>query len=244
MNIAPRKKERVIRAGKAFALVITAVIIIFGDFITPYPYEKQIREQPYAPASTIRFIDPQGIFHLRPFVYQRQLVDRLNFGYEELTDVLYPITVFAQDGSGSIRLFGTSSETVRVNLLGTDALGRDRYSRLVIALRFSLVVCIIGTLLAALIGTVFGMLSGYAGRIGDAVMMGIADSVLALPTLIIILAARAAFPLELPPVRAAILLILIFALTGWAEMARLARALVRRSREQEYVKAAKAGGSS
>jgi peptide/nickel transport system permease protein len=111
-------------------------------------------------------------------------------------------------------------------------------------LRFSLIVCLVGTFLASLIGIIVGMLSGFSGRLVDAALMGITDSVLALPTLILILAARAAFPLELPPLRAATLLIMIFALAGWAEMARLARGLVRATREQDYVVAAKAVGTS
>jgi len=65
---------------------------------------------------------------------------------------------------------------------------------------------------------------------------------MSLPTLILILAARAAFPLELPPMSAAFLLIMIFAFTGWAEIARLARGLVWSMREREFVLAAKASG--
>ena len=60
--------------------------------------------------------------------------------------------------------------------------------------------------------------------------------------LILILAARAAFPLELPPLSAGVLLVAIFAAVGWAEMARLARSLVRSMREREFVLAAKASG--
>jgi peptide/nickel transport system permease protein len=240
------------RKLKVSLMTIIAVIVIFGDAVAPYGYEKQVRDEPNAPASAIRFRDDDGNFHLVPFVYRRQLVDRLNYRYSEIRDEKYPISFFVRGNtyqvlrsfSGDVHLFGIPNENVRVTLLGTDALGRDRFSRLVIAVRFSLIVCLAGTILASLIGIGFGMLSGYSGRAVDIVMMGISDSVLALPTLIIILAARAAFPLELPPYRAASLLVLIFALTGWAEMARLARGLVRSTREQEYIRAAKAGGSS
>jgi peptide/nickel transport system permease protein len=130
----------------------------------------------------------------------------------------------------------------RVHLLGTDQLGRDRFSRLMSEIRFSLLVSPIGTVLACLIGITFGAVSGYAGRAVDAVMMGIADTVISLPTLILILAARAAFPLELPPVTAATLLISIFALTGWAEMARLARGQVVAVKQREYIVAARSIG--
>ncbi len=78
--------------------------------------------------------------------------------------------------------------------------------------------------------------------LSDTVLMGAADTMMSLPTLILILAARAAFPLELPPMNAAFLLIVIFTLTGWAEIARLARGLVASMREREFVLAAKASG--
>jgi len=73
-------------------------------------------------------------------------------------------------------------------------------------------------------------------------MMGIADTMISLPTLILILAARAAFPLVLPPFTAAMLLISIFAITGWAEMARLTRGLVLAAKQREFVLAARATG--
>jgi peptide/nickel transport system permease protein len=243
---------RGIKAIKSGLFLIVAAVVICGDAVAPYAYERQVRDEPNAPASTLRFRDLEGNFHFRPFVYKRQLVDRLNYDYVDSGQAIFPITFLTRGDaykllgffSGDIHLFGTTDANARVSLLGTDALGRDRFSRLVIAIRFSLIVCIAGTLLSSLIGIGYGMLSGYSRRSVDSIMMGVADSVLALPTLIIILAARAAFPLELPPTRAAFILIVIFALTGWAEMARLARGLVRTAKDQDYVAAAKASGAS
>jgi peptide/nickel transport system permease protein len=65
---------------------------------------------------------------------------------------------------------------------------------------------------------------------------------MSLPVLVLILAARAAFPLELPPSRAVLLLVTIFIAVGWAEMARLTRGLVITLREREFVLAARAIG--
>jgi peptide/nickel transport system permease protein len=146
-----------------------------------------------------------------------------------------------------IHLFGvksTSGIASRINLLGTDQLGRDRFSRLLYAVRFSLVVALIGVLVACLVGMSIGGVSGYAGRFVDTILMGATDAMLALPALILILGVRAAFPLELPMTRAALLLLLIFALTGWAEMARLTRGLVLSLRERDFVVAAVALGVS
>ncbi|MCA1564259.1 MAG: ABC transporter permease [Acidobacteria bacterium] len=126
----------------------------------------------------------------------------------------------------------------RVYLLGTDEFGRDRLSRLLMASRFSLAVGPLGTLLAGVLGVFLGCVSGYAGRRVDALLMRAADAMLALPDLVLILAARAAFPLVLPPARAGALLVGIFIAIGWAEMARLARGMVLGLREREFVLAA------
>lgn len=136
----------------------------------------------------------------------------------------------------------TSPPAPRLHLLGTDRLGRDRFSQLLSAARFSLSVAPVGTLLAAALGVFVGCLAGYAGRKTDAVLMRAADAMMAMPELVLILAARAALPLELPTARAAAFLIVIFVVVGWAEMARLVRGLVLELREREYVTAARALG--
>jgi peptide/nickel transport system permease protein len=224
-------------------------VSIFADFLAPYDYRQQSRGEPSAPASRIHFRDAEGNF--RPLVYQRRLVDALRLTYTEDRTIEFPVRFFVTGHSykllglleTDVHLFGVAgSETARINLLGTDNLGRDRFSRLTHAVRFSLIVCSLGVVLACLIGILIGVGSGYATRSVDTVLMGATDAMLALPTLILILAARAAFPLELPPMRAASLLLLIFALTGWAEMARLTRGLVMSVREREFVTAAIATG--
>jgi peptide/nickel transport system permease protein len=131
-----------------------------------------------------------------------------------------------------------ASPPQRVHLLGTDEFGRDRLSRLLMASRFSLAVGPLGTLLAGVLGVFLGCVAGYAGRRVDALLMRAADAMLALPDLVLILAARAAFPLVLPPARAGLLLVAIFIAIGWAEMARLARGMVLSLREREFVLAA------
>ena len=236
-------------------LSLFASVVLLAEFIAPYDPALQTRNLPSAPPTRIHFTDASGGSHLRPFVYGSELVDPLEGRFTVDTSKAFPLEFFVQGGSyrlfglipSSLHLFGVSAEdshAPRIHLLGTDALGRDRFSRLLVATKFSLLVTPIGALLAFGIGVLIGLESGYANRFVDTAIMGVTDTVLALPTLILILAARAAFPLDLPPLRAATLLILIFALTGWAEIARLTRGLVRSIKEREYILAARSIGLS
>jgi len=223
---------------------------IFADFLAPYDYRTQSRREPLAPSTAVRFRDAGGNIHPRPFIYERRVVNAFERRYVESTERVFPICFFARGYSyrlfglfkTDVHLFGVSGvgriDVPRVNLLGTDASGRDRLSRLIVSTRFSLIVGPAGMLLASALGIFLGCISGYVGRRTDALLMRAADTMIALPMLVLILAARAAFPLALPPARAVLLLVTIFTVVGWAEMSRLARGQVLALRQREFVLAA------
>jgi peptide/nickel transport system permease protein len=241
-----RRTDRVAVFGW-LVIGLFALSAAFAGFLAPYEYSAQSRFEPSAPATRIHFSG------LTPFIHPRRVDDSLRRTYTEDTSLVFPVRFFVRGHSYTflgiaetdVHLFGvrsTSGTAPRINLLGTDQLGRDRFSRLLYAVRFSLIVALIGVLVACIVGILIGGLSGYAGRFLDTFLMGATDAMLALPTLILILGVRAAFPLELPMTRAALLLLLIFGLTGWAEMARLTRGLVLAMRKREFVIAAVALG--
>jgi peptide/nickel transport system permease protein len=240
-------------AGLVMFFCLTAVL---ADLLAPYDYSSLSRREPLAPPTTIRFRDAQGRWHARPFIYARRLIDPATHQYEEITDRAYPLELFARGYSyeflrlfpTDLHLFGTRAEAgveaPRIYLLGADRFGRDRLSRLLMASRYSLLIGPIGALLASALGVLIGVAAGYVGGWTDAVLMRAADMMMALPTLVLILAVRATFPPGLMPADAVKLLLILFVLLGWAEMARLARGLTRELRQREYVLAAVSLGCS
>ncbi|HEX8178304.1 MAG TPA: ABC transporter permease [Pyrinomonadaceae bacterium] len=265
-----RRRARLVAGLGIIALFY--LVALSSDLIAPYDYRAQARNEPAAPPTPVRFRDAGGNWHARPFIYARRLADPLARTYAEDTTRAYPLTLgprgYAYRLFGLIptdrHLFGvqstpqtaqaTSGQAAhaadaaatppRLYLLGADASGRDYFSRLLRATRFSLLVGPVGTLLAAVLGILIGCVAGYAGRTVDAVLMRAADAMLALPELLLVLAARAAFPIKLEATTAALLLVGIFMALGWAEMARVTRGLVLALRQREFVLAATGLGLS
>jgi peptide/nickel transport system permease protein len=133
--------------------------------------------------------------------------------------------------------------------LGTDDLGRDLLLRLLHGARVSLAVGIATALAATLIGTAIGLFAAWRGGAVDAVLMRLADGMLALPALpvLVVLAAADTGRIGLPRGEALsdiIRIVAILAIFGWVGVARLARAAALSVLARDYVRAARALGAS
>jgi peptide/nickel transport system permease protein len=122
--------------------------------------------------------------------------------------------------------------------LGTDQLGRDILSRLVLGSRVSASVGVSSVLISTSIGVGVGMLSGFYGGALDTVLMRITDAVLAIPFLVLVIAVAGVIGAGL------VTIILILGLTGWVSYSRVVRGEVLRLREEEYTTAARALGQT
>jgi peptide/nickel transport system permease protein len=120
--------------------------------------------------------------------------------------------------------------------LGTDELGRDVLSRIIYGARTSLLVGLLSVAVAALAGTALGLLSGYFGRLADAVIMRTMDVVFAFPSILLALAITAVLG---PSLTNAVLAIAVVNLPVFARVARAQTLVVR---ELEYVEAKRALG--
>jgi peptide/nickel transport system permease protein len=121
-------------------------------------------------------------------------------------------------------------------LLGTDALGRDVWSRTVHGGRVSLVVGFFVAVMATGVGLLIGLVSGY-NRIADAVLMRCMDGLMAIPTILLAIALMAVLKASLATVVVAITVVEV------PRVVRLVRGVVLSVREQPYVEAAVVAGS-
>ncbi len=125
----------------------------------------------------------------------------------------------------------------REHPLGTDQLGRDVLSRMILGSRISLAVGFVAVGILSIIGVFLGSLAGYYGGWIESVIMRFVDIMLCFPTFFLILAVIAFVS---PSIWAIMIVIGVF---GWMGVARLIRAEILSLKEREFILAARSQGA-
>ena len=123
------------------------------------------------------------------------------------------------------------------HIFGTDQLGRDVFSRLLLGGKISIAIAFVVVILQVVVGTVLGMIAGYYGGIVDSIIMRACDVVLSIPNLVLALAIMAVLGTSV------VNLIAVLSFSGWVQFCKLTRNNVKVARNMEYVHASQALGA-
>ncbi|MBQ0001348.1 MAG: ABC transporter permease [Clostridiales bacterium] len=153
-----------------------------------------------------------------------------------LTAIFAPVVTKGVSPTEGNLLFGLQPPSAE-HIFGTDKLGRDIFTRVIYGARTSLSATFTVVIIIFLVGTMLGILAGYFGGWVDIVIMRIADMMIAFPGLVLAIAVAGILGASVKNA------IIALSLVSWTKYARLARSLVLKIRNRDFVAAAIVTGS-
>ena len=238
-------------------LVFMALAGVFGPWLAPHDYAEVYPEfvkvrpslAPYPHAEQIVPAAEEALARARVEiasvevadgavsieVTSRREIDPRITRYLDRSDVFSgaQMVALAEDG-----LSGTMRAEVQelFFLMGTDAIGRDLFSRILISLRISLMIGALATGVALVIGVLYGATAGFIGGRLDNVMMRIVDILYSLPFVFFVILLVVFFG------RNVVLMFIAVGCVEWLDMARIVRGQTLSLRRREFVQAAESLG--
>ena len=235
-------------------LIIFYVTAIFGNFIAPQGTEQFAGEYVNCGPTPIHFFH-DGKWE-GPFVYGLKRVrdpETYMNVFTEDKDVVCHIRYFVQGDKGgeykflgliptNLHLFQAEGDG-QVFLFGTDSMGRDLFSRVVLGGQISLFIPVVGMLLTVFLGLLMGSLSGYFGGWVDVVIQRLIEVIRSFPNVPLWMALSAALPATLKPAQVFMLMTVILSLISWPDLARTVRSQFFAIKQEDFVMAAKISGA-
>jgi peptide/nickel transport system permease protein len=248
-----RKHKLAVASGIVVILFYLAALL--ADFLAVTPPHATDASRSYIPPQAIHWFDDDGSF--RPHVYAlkgKRDIRTFKLVYApDPTDKRY-LKLFASGYRYSfLGLFETDVHLLGLDrgkpedalfLLGTDQLGRDVWSRLMLATRTSLTVGLVGVTLSLFLGVLLGGISGLYGGVVDTVIQRVIEILRSVPTIPLWMGLAASLPVTWSVTQVYIAITIIISLIGWTELARVVRGRFLALREEDFVTAAELAGAS
>lgn len=248
-----RFSKHVLAVISLWVLVLLGLATVFADIVAPYgPFEVQ-RLRTLAPPTGVHLF--HGGQFVGPMVYglaRERDPETARVIYAEDRDTVLRLQFFSHGDEynffglfkSDVHLFGVDDRRQQINLLGTDDLGRDVFSRLMHGARVTLSAGLVGVAFAFVLGLGLGSISGYFGGWIDSAIQRLMEFIRSIPTIPLWMGLAAALPIAWDPVFVYVLITLILALIGWTHLARVVRSQFFAIRNEDFVLAARLAGAS
>lgn len=248
-----RFKKHWLAVFSLWFLVLSCLAALLADFISPYGAFEIEKLHTFVPPRAIH------VFHdgelIGPFIYEldrKRDPETARVIYAEDLEKPIPIRFFVQGEPyrlfglipTDIHLFGIEAKRQKLNLLGTDELGRDMFTRLLHGARVTLSAGLIGVAFSFVLGLALGSVAGYYGGWIDAVVQRSMEFIRSIPTIPLWMGLAAALPIAWDPLFVYVLITVILALVGWTHLARVVRGRFFAIRTEDFVLAARLAGAS
>lgn len=237
----------------AFVLMVFYVIAILGNFIAPQGTEQYDGKYVNCAPTPVHMFH-EGKF-VGPFVYGLKMErDPVTYmaHFAEDTEKICRLRFFVQgDEGGEYKWFGLipsnihlfEAEDGKVFLFGTDNMGRDLFSRVVLGAQISLFIPVAGMLMTLVLGLAIGSLAGYFGGWVDTVIQRIIEVVRSFPQVPLWMALSAAIPKTMKPAQVFMLMTVILSLVSWPGLARVVRSKFISVKKEDFIMAARISGA-
>lgn len=236
-----------------FIVAAFYLVAIFADFLAIADPHATDARRSYIPPQGIHLFDANGFDpHVSGMKGTRDL-KTFKLVYVPDPARVLPVTLFAHGYSYNllgliptdIHLIGlvTPQPIDGIFLLGTDQLGRDLFSRLIVATRVSLSIGLVGVSMSLMLGILLGGVSGLYGGLVDTFIQRVIEVVRSIPTIPLWMGLAAALPNTWSVTQVYFAITLIISLVSWPELARVVRGRFLALREEDFVIAAELSGA-
>jgi peptide/nickel transport system permease protein len=247
------RRNRLALIGAAI-LSLFIIITMFAELIAPYRGTTIDTSYLLGPPQIIRFWDKNGI-SLRPFLHRvktkRDPVTLRMIPFADTSKRCY-IRFFARGDKykfwglnwikSDLHIFGVDEG--KIHLFGTDRMGRDLFSRTMLATRTSLIIGVAGVMIAFFMGLLMGGTAGYFGGRIDFFIQRLIELIRSIPDIPLFMGFAAAMPREWSPERVYFVITIIIGFFGWTTLARRTRGKLLSLRNEDYVLAARFAGAT